>query len=290
MNEWADTAKGQSVDNLMGSIGLVNLESSDGHATSYTTMIPPNTVTWSRGKALTGASLPYKYIGPDAAAPALKGAGTTHLVIGGKNSTTKSFGAWGSVNTTDGVSIPAGPVGSSGYPANRWDDFAFDDVNNVLYISGTVYVDGNLTIAENIKYVGNGTIVANGNIQLDGNVIPYGTNQQGENNRWALGLVTPKDITFTKGGANPLAGSGGAADREVLRNVVPDYAGAFYTEGTAYFTDNNMLVRGTVLARQMQFSGNNITLVTNPLLPEYLPDSLPGAGTGFLSPSLWTRE
>jgi len=289
LNEWALTAKNESVDNLMGSTTQLNLESSDGHATSYTTMIPPNTNTWSRKRAQAGSTLPYKFIGPESGVPAAKGAGTTHLVIGGKNSTTASFGAWGSVVTTDGVSLPAGPVGSAGYPVNSWDDFAFNDVTNVLYISGTVYVDGDLTFAEDITYVGNGTIIANGNITLDGDVRPHGTNVQGENNKWALGLVTPKNITFKKGGNNPLAGTG-AADREFLRNITPDYAGAFYTEGKAIFTDNNMLVRGTVLARQMEFKGNNITLVTNPLLPDYLPDSLPGAGTGFLSPSLWSRE
>jgi hypothetical protein len=32
-----------------------------------------------------------------------------------------------------------------------------------------------------------------------------------------------------------------------------------------------------------------MTIVTNPLLPDYLPDSLPGAGMGLLWPGLWTR-
>ena len=288
MNEWAQKALTESIDNKMGTKDLTNLEATGGDATTYTTMMPPSTATWKR-VAAHGTTRPYKFIGPATGVPSAKGMGTTNLVIGGKNSTTKSFGAWGSVNTTDGVSLPAGPAGSTGYPANRWDDFAFDDVNNILYINGTVFVDGNLTFEEDTRYVGNGTIVVNGNILLNGGLRPVGTNVQGENNKWALGLVAVKDLTFTKGGNNPMAGTS-AANRESLRTIPADYAGAFYTEGKAKFTDNNMLVRGTVLSRQMEFTGNNILLITNPLLPSYLPDSLPGAGTGFLSPSLWTRE
>jgi hypothetical protein len=101
--------------------------------------------------------------------------------------------------------------------------------------------------------------------------------------------VTPGNLRFGKGGNNPMVGTS-AADRESLRDILPNYAGAFYVERTATFDGNNMLVRGTVLSGQMAFPGNNCLLVTNPLLPDYLPDSLPGAGTGFLAPGLWSRE
>lgn len=291
MEEWADIAKNESTDNVMGSGSVSNLESSDGHASSYTTMKPPSTNTWTRRKAMVGSSLPYKFYGPESGLVSPIGTGATHLVIGG----TGSFGAWGSVTTTDGVSVPAGPAGASGYPANSYDDFAFDDANNILYISGTVFVDGKVTVNEDIKYIGNGTIVANNEIILNGNVRPYfptgaaNANAPGENNRWALGFVTPTNMKFTKGGNNPMAGTS-AADRESLRTLEPNYAGAFYVGGTAWFPENNLLMRGTVLSSQMKFDKNNNILVTNPLLPEYLPDSLPGAGTGFLSPGLWSRE
>lgn len=293
LEEWATTAKNESIDNIMGTTSVANLESSDGHASSYTTMQPPNTTTWSRRKAQTAvaaAALPYKFIGDPSGDISSMGTGSTPLTIGG----TGSFGAWGSTTTTDGVSLAAGPTGSSGYPAGQHDDFAYDDVNNILYIHGTVFVDGPLTIAENIKYVGNGTIIANGHVTLNGKVVPYFTsgvtnkNAQGENNKWALGIVTPKDMHMNAGGNSPMAGTG-ASNRDALRELEADYAGAFYIGGTAYFNSNNMLIRGTVLSSQMMFDSNNNLLITNPLLPSYLPDSLPGAGAGLMTPGLWTR-
>jgi Tfp pilus assembly protein PilX len=293
LDEWATIAKNESTDNIMGRAALANLESSDGNTSSYTTMQPPNTMTWSRRKAQTGAAaaaLPYKFIGDPSGVPSPRGSGATPLTIGG----TGSFGAWGSVNTTDGVSLAAGPAGSSGYPAGRSDDFAYDDANNILYIHGTVFVDGPLTINDDIYYIGNGTIVANGHVRLNGNVRPYfssaiaNKNIQGENNRWALGISTPGDMYFEAGGNSPMAGTS-AGDRDALRDLEPNYAGAFYVGSTAYFNSNNMLVRGTVLSNQMRFDKNNNLLITNPLLPSYLPDSLPGAGAGIMSPGLWSR-
>ncbi|MDO8880753.1 MAG: hypothetical protein Q7W44_08140 [Coriobacteriia bacterium] len=293
LEEWATTAKNESIDNIMGRTAVANLESSDGHATSYVTMQPPGTMTWTRRKAQTdaaAASLPYKFIGDPSGVIENIGDGATPLTIGG----TGSFGAWGSTTTTDGVSLTAGPPGSTGYPAGQRDDFAYDDTAKILYIHGTVFVDGPLTIAQNIKYVGNGTIITNGDVNLNGSIVPYYTdaiankNIQGENNRWALGIVTPGDTNFNAGGNNPMAGTS-ASDRESLRELAADYAGAFYVGGTAYFNNDNMLIRGTVLSSQMKFDKNNNLLITNPLLPTYLPDSLPGAGTGLLTPGLWSR-
>jgi hypothetical protein len=288
IEEVAQLAKDESFDNLMGSTDLINLETDiENDPARYDDMQPPNTSTWSRAMANPGSSQPYKFIGPESGVVSSLGAGSTALTIGNT-----SFGAWGSVNTTDGVMIAGpGPTGVDSYPANRWDDFAYNAATGVLYISGTVFVDGPVTFDRSggpITYVGNGTIVANGDIHLDCDLLPYGTNVQGENNKWALGLVTPADLYFNQGGNNPLAGHS-ASDREALRDIEPNYAGAYYCLGTAHFASNNMLVRGTVLATQMEFTSNNCTLVTNPLLPDYLPDSLPGSGSGLLAPGLWTR-
>jgi len=288
LEEYAQTAKDESFDNVMGSTALVNLETDvENDPSRYDDMQPPNTATWSRSKARLASSQPYKFIGPESGTVSDLGEGKTPLTIGNT-----SFGAWGSVTTTDGVTIAGpGPTGVSSYPANRYDDFAYNAATGVLYISGTVFVDGPVTFnrsAGPIRYVGNGTIVANGDVVLDCDLRPYGTNVNGENNKWALGLVTPADMKFRNGGNNPMAGTS-AADREALRDLEANYAGAYYCLGTASFTSNNMLVRGTVLATQMSFTSNNNILVTNPLLPSYLPDSLPGAGGGILAPGLWTR-
>jgi hypothetical protein len=165
------------------------------------------------------------------------------------------------------------------------DDFAYDNVNNILYIEGTVFVDGDVTIAENMTYVGNGAIIANGTITIDGAIRPHGTNAQGENNQWALGLVTPTDMYFTASDSNNYS-----TKTEVeLRASSPTFAGAFYAQGTVYYTSTNMLMRGSIIAGKISSSSPNTYMVTNPLLPEYLPESLPGVDMGLLFPGLWTR-
>jgi len=291
IREYATKAVNQSMDNVMGDTERNNLEAgvTAGMAdpATYTTMQPPNTGTWSRGRALVGGTGWYKVIAAnDFVATGVqigKGSLTTPFTIGGR-----SFGAWGSINTTDGISIAAGPIGSSGYPAGVTDDFAYDDVNNVLYVWGTVYVDGPLVVAEDVRYIGNGTIIVNGDITLNGSFKPYGTNAQGENNKWAVGLVTSGAINFDKKGGGTVP----AGTKELLniRNLQPDYAGAFFCEGAATVQGGN-LVRGSILAGTVSIptGGTNIALVTNPLLPTYLPQSLPGLGVGILTPGLWSR-
>ena len=187
MQQWATKAQAESVDNIMGPVSrtphVTNLEASIGNPGSYSTIQPPNSGTWSRVKA-SDVNANYKFIGPVSGEMSPMGQGTTNLTIGGS-----TFGSWGSLSTTDGV--PAAP-GDGHYPlANVHDDFAYDDVNDILYIEGTVFVDGSVTFAENMTYVGNGSIIANGDIRLNGSVRPRGDNTQGENHRWALGLVTP---------------------------------------------------------------------------------------------------
>lgn len=283
MYQWASKAQAESIDNIMGTPSRnlgANLETSNGQASDYTLMQPPSTTTWTRAKAqAVPTNSNYKFIGRADGTISARGAGTTNLTIGGR-----SFGAWGSVNTTDGISLPAGPAGANYTLANRYDDFAYDDVNNRLYISGTVFIDGSLTISEDISYIGNGSIVVNGPINIAGTVRPYGTNTQGENNQYALGLVTPGDIFVSFNSNNNYANK--SADE--IRATSPDMAGAFFCQGTIHFS-NNPLVRGSVIAGKIDSGGPNMCLVTNPLLPTYLPESLPGVDRGLLMPGLWTR-
>ncbi len=306
LQEWATKAQHESIDNQLGSHDpeseespTANLESSGG-AHTYKTMIPPNTTDWSRTEAsATNDHNPnYKFFGAEDGTISTIGEGQAHLTIGGS-----SFGAWGAISLPEGVtedgdvspavSLTAGPAGSSGYPTNTHDDFAYDHVNKILYIAGTVFVDGPVTFTENMTYVGNGTIVANGEVNINGSLRPYSTNSshghgnaQGEYNRWALGIVTPLNINFNGGGDN----SYNNMSREELRKATPIYAGAFYTGAEATFNSNNLSLRGTVLSGRMEFEHNNNYLITNPRLPEYLPDSLPGSGGGLLVPGLWVRN
>ncbi len=275
LEQWATKAQAESVDNLMGSRAPqgANLETSDGQPTSYPTMQPPSDGVWIRQKAhATNAN--YKFIGAADGTISSKGSGVTGLVIGGR-----TFGSWGPLTTTDGVSLP----GDGHYTlANAHDDFAYDDVNNILYIEGTVFVDGPVTFNEDIRYVGNGSIVANGEIAINGYLRPYGTNAQGENNEWALGLVTPNDI-------HVYASANNAYGTFTARDSTPTLAGAFYAEGVVHFY-HNVLMRGSVIAGRIDSDHPNMCLVTNPLLPTYLPQSLPGVDTGLLMPGLWTRR
>ncbi|MHB8762624.1 MAG: pilus assembly PilX family protein [Coriobacteriia bacterium] len=226
----------------------------------------------------------YKYFGAGSGIAAM-GQGTHALTLGHT-----TFGAWGSINTTGAViSSPRAPYTAS--DVNRYDDFAYWNGYttgwDLMFINGTVFVDGPLTIADNVLYIGNGTIVANGDIRIDGLLRPFGAdNTVGEQNRWALGLVTPKNLTITATSGN----SNSNTSAEVLRAALPDLAGAFYADGVVAVTGNNMHIRGSILAGRMDMGRNNTKLVTNPLLPEYLPQALPGAQRGLLIPGNWSRE
>lgn len=233
----------------------------------------------------------YKFFG-DASSIAPMGEGTYSLTLGDAD-----FGSWSRIETT-GCVIPAsstlrphtGDPYTSG-DVNIFDDFAYiDEYTNdwdVLFINGTVFVDGPITFTDNILYVGNGTIVANGDINVAGWMRPWGdTNSIGEQNRWALGLVTPTNLTVTATSSNTAAN----VSADELRAALPNMAGAFYADDTVTFTGNNMIVRGSILAGHMEMGENNTKLVTNPLLPDYLPSSLPGAKMGLIFPGNWSRE
>jgi hypothetical protein len=268
MQQWATKAQAESVDNIMGPVSrdpqVTSLEVSSGNPGSYTTIQPPNSGV-------------YKFIGPVSGEMSPMGQGNTHLTIGGS-----TFGSWGSLSTTDGVTA----TGDGHYPlSDVHDDFAYDDVNDILYIEGTVFVDGSVTIAENMTYVGNGSIIANGDIRLNGSVRPRGTNVQGENHGWALGLVTPTNMYFDANDANNYS----TMTEEMLRASAPTFAGAFYAQGAVAYLRTNMSVRGSIIAGKITSSSPNTYMITNPLLPTYLPESLPGVNMGLLFPGLWTR-
>jgi hypothetical protein len=234
----------------------------------------------------------YKFFGETTSTIAPLGEGTTTLTLGGGGT---SRGSWGRIDFPGG-SIAAG--GTNPYPeayAGLHDDFAYQDNASgwdLLFISGTVFVDGPLIINDDIMYIGNGTIVANGPVTLKGRVRPYShttaktlVNSVGEDMHWALGIVTPKDITANGQKSNDVQGK----DLLAIRDYAFDYAGAFYTDGTFRVPQPLTSVRGTILANKMEFSSPNTDLVTNPLLPEYLPDSLPGGDQGIIVPGLWSR-
>lgn len=261
------TARSESVDNIMGSpskSSIPNLETDvAGQADRYRQMQPPNQLsapTWQRNKA-AGASTAYKVVGNDSAASSV-GNGTTHLTIGN----TGSFGSW---------------FGDGRYPANyngqsyvgSHDDFAYDDVNNILYVEGTVFIDGNLTLNEDMRYVGNGTLFVNGNVTVNGMVRPLSTLNPAE----ALGIVTPKNIYMKTAGSNKVPGD------------PPDVAGALFAERAIIF-DANILMVGSVVAGSIEFKHPNAHLVTNPQLPSFLPEGMPGSGAALLARGAWTRQ
>ncbi|MBN1192312.1 MAG: hypothetical protein JXA36_01265 [Coriobacteriia bacterium] len=259
----------------------------------------PDTATANREVESRGDST-YKFYGETTSTinPMGQGSTTLHLGTAGAG----SFGSWGSVITTGQV-IPAGgqTLLYDGATYNGvYDDFAYWDNPSftplhggehwdLLYISGTVFVDGPLVIDDHVMYIGNGTIVANGPVTLTGALRPYSysedsvvVNKVGEDNKWALGIVTPSSITMHASGSNN--------GFEPIRDQAFDYAGAYYTDGTIYITHPGTSLRGSVLSNKMDFADPNTDLVTNPLLPTYLPDSLPGGGEGIITLGLWSRH
>jgi hypothetical protein len=166
------------------------------------------------------------------------------------------------------------------------DDFAFDDATDTLYIEGTVYVDGPVTFVGDIEYVGNGTIVANGDVTLTNTVRPIDWDSSGTHELdagYAIGIVTPSDIIFGGSGGNPAP----PADP-------PDFAGAFFCQGIASFgtlaSAQNTFLKGSIIAGGMSFAHPNTHLQTDPDLPSFLPDSLPGNGAFFLARGNWVRQ
>lgn len=300
MAKYATLAQDESTDNKMSRVNadepeLLNLE----------------TFSWEDAT--------YKFFGDAAQTVSPLGQGVTPLVLGtpctkSGNKGLGTFGSWGEISrvTTDGVSVNI-PASADGlYTAeytNSHDDFAYWDNPlgtfmpaaalgsnsaftpgwDLLFISGTVYVDGPLVFNDNVLYIGNGTIVANGPVKIKGVLRPYWrdntpgvVNKVGEDLKWCLGIVTPSPIDMYASGSNNGV--------EPVRNNAFDYAGAFYTDNVLTVYQPSTSVRGSILSRKMELLGTNGDIVTNPLLPTYLPDSLPGGGSGVLTLGLWSRS
>jgi len=236
-------AKAESIDNVEGDGANPpsNVEATNGDPLTYTTIV-------SRNKASATGSF-YKAICADTG-PAAAGTGTTGLTIGGT-------GSWGAAS----------------------DDFAFDDSTNVLTVRGTVFIDGPLTLNDDILYQGNGAIVCNGNITINRSWRP---NRAANNYYMAathvVGLVTPKNITYTDGSNN--AGKDPTAQ--------PDLCGPFFASKD-FAMNGNVLVKGSVIAGSITFNHANEHLVTEPDLPSFLPKGMPGSGTYILTKGAWTR-
>jgi hypothetical protein len=263
LSEAYNQAKVESVDNLQGSPPSteVNLECDAGNAVTYQIIQPPNSATWTRSKA-AGASSYYKVVGSDSSwGPTVNG-GSHGLTIG-----PTSFGTWyGDGHTTT--------------PGQR-DDFAFDAVNKILYVNGTVFVDGPLTLSGRIKYVGNGAIIVNGDVTIgtaNGDSLIPNTLTGFMDAQHVLGLVTAGSISV---------GAGTNNDKDP--DAIPDVCGAFFAGGD-FGMNNNCLARGSVLANSISFNHANQHLVTEPLLPTYLPESMPGNGQSILTKSAWVRQ
>lgn len=285
LDMWAGKAKAESVDNRMGSAlptpTVTNIETDDTHQpSSYKTVQPPSSGTYSRTQ-YDNTNANYKFIGDVDGVIAGKGLGEYPLTI---SSTTPSFGCWGPTNE-GGISPTLLGDSSGAYAANVHDDFAWDAVNGILYVEGTVFVDGDLTFSRDIVYVGNGSIIANGDVLITGSMRAAGTTPQARTNKWVLGIASPTTVTFTCNTPQVMGGNPTAQD---VRDRLPDIGGAIYAERSVT-TAPKLLVQGSVITGTINAGQNNLWLVTNPLLPTYLPESLPGAGGGLMMPGLWTR-
>jgi hypothetical protein len=248
-------AVAESVDNVMGYQGMRDPDISNtehdgsGDANTYPTAIA--------GRAYApGAQANYKVISPAGATdPSALGAGATGLTIGG----TGSWGAW----EGNGYAIGSG----------KHDDFAYDDVNDILYVEGNVFVDGPVTFAESIEYVGNGSIVANGDVWISDELRPQHNGYDLSEDE-ALGVVSATTITFAINADN---------------NPPIDVAGAYFAKDGIIFK-KKLYFKGSIVAGHMWFETPNPHLITDPLLPSFLPESMPGAGNSMLISSQWSRQ
>jgi hypothetical protein len=293
-------------DDMRSASTLAQMQSVDGRMSRSA----ENVVTAANKEMEGRAGAIYKFFGDTTSTIDPLGQGSTKVTLGtpsnaNGNTGKGSFGSWGAIETTMQV-IPA--RGYSPYATNTHDDFAYWDnpksnTNatyiaapsmlipagwDLMFISGTIFIDGPLVIDDNVMYIGNGTIVVNGPIILNGKVRPYSyseasvvVNKVGEDKKWCLGLVTPSTITMNASNSN--------SGVEPVRDNAFDYAGAFYTDSTLTITRPSVSVRGSILSKKMDLLGTNGDIVTNPLLPTYLPDSLPGGGDGIITPGLWSR-
>jgi hypothetical protein len=146
-------------------------------------------------------------------------------------------------------------------------------------VEGTVFVDGPFVVNKTIQYHGNGRIVCNGDISLHYKFRPY-SNSGHLSATDCIGLVTPGNIMLevSDNSGQPMPGD------------PPSWAGAFYCMRQLSIPAQGTLMEGTIIAGQMVASDPNSHLYTNPMLPGYLPDGMPGAGRALVSRGTWTRD
>lgn len=248
-------AKQESVDNIQGTndeefTPTANIETSGGagDASTYPDALPGGT----RQRAL-GASTWYKYIGPDEGRSPV-GAGGTALTIGG----TGSWGSW----ENDG----------RGYTTGQWDDFAYDDVTNTLYVEGTVFIDGDLIVNDNVKYKGNGALIVNGDVRMNAELFRpvSGAMSEGE----VIGIIGAKDIY--------IAGGGNSGTWDIMAPI--------YARDSLNFTKQNTFLKGSIVAPEINFPMANFHLESDPMLPTFLPQSMPGRDNPILVIGAWSRQ
>jgi len=240
-------ATSQSSDNLMGDTAIANYEAQpQGSPATYASLTtnPPNNkpVNWARSKAI-GATQPYKVL-------------SGGLTI---QSSTTSFGSWS---------------GDGHYPttSDLHDDFAYDSVNHVLYIDGTVYINGNLVITQAITYSGNGTLVCTGDANISGNVTPSTGSDPDARHLLCI---------YSGGNVN-------------LNNNNSNVVGAFYTTGQLQANGNGMNLTGSFVAEKgLGGLANNVNFTSLPAIASFVSPGLPNWGslssTAGLVMASWRR-
>ena len=295
MEGYASTAMSESVDNKMGSAtsgsGLSNYEcdASIPSASDYDNPVYTGAYSLVPRTQAHSANANYKFIGNKEGIIGDLGEGKHDFTI---SADTPSFGWWGPVNAVSAPPTGTVTVASQNptgvYPENVHDDFAWDQANKTLYVEGTVFIDGDLTLATPIEYVGNGTLVVNGDVEVLGTFRPVGESIQAWENEWVVGIVSPTTIDLNPADAVGLNAGGNLPDPVVARTRKPDLGGAFFASDSIMI-QKNTLVQGSIVTGIIEAPKNNLVLVTNPLLPEYLPDSLPGSAGGLMTPTRWMR-
>lgn len=168
---------------------------------------------------------------------------------------------------TNGFTL-SNATASFGNPAN--DDFAWDSATGVLTVKGTVFVDGPVTFSRDFIYDGNGAIVANGQITVDGGMRPKDTYPSDD----VLGLTTPGTIVLN-------------TNDPASTEANPAVAGVFFATQRIEFNGNQAYIRGSLLSGNLQFAHPNIHIVTDPQLPDFLPESMPGKDEDLAYPTRW---
>jgi hypothetical protein len=98
--------------------------------------------------------------------------------------------------------------------------------------------------------------------------------------RHVLGIATPADMTVYGQTYNEAYPS---------PSDPPKHACALYAGGRVTWTTNNYFI-GSIVAGHIHTGNNNVHMVTDPDLPDFLPDSLPGRDAPILTKGAWARQ